>query len=80
MKTISAAEANRHFSAMLREATRGQTILITSRGKPVATLGPASEKPQIRAAAKAALLTRLSKRKASGERNWVRADVYDDEQ
>jgi antitoxin (DNA-binding transcriptional repressor) of toxin-antitoxin stability system len=39
MKTISAAEANRHFSEVLRAATQGQTILITSRGRPVATLG-----------------------------------------
>ncbi|MFC4311836.1 type II toxin-antitoxin system Phd/YefM family antitoxin [Steroidobacter flavus] len=80
MKTISAAEANRHFSEVLREATRGQTILITSRGRPVATLGPASERPQIRAAAKAALLARLGKRKVSGARNWTRADLYGDEQ
>jgi len=79
MKTISAAEANRHFSEVLREVTRGQTILITSRGRPVATLGPASDRPQVRAAAKEALLARLSKRKASGARNWVRADLYGDE-
>ena len=80
MKTISAAEANRHFSEVLREATRGQTILITSRGKPVATLGPASGRPQVRTAARNALLARLGKRKASGARRWVRADLYDDEQ
>lgn len=49
MKTISAAEANRHFSEVLREA-------------------------------KAALLARLGKRKASGARNWTRADLYGDEQ
>ncbi|MBM0106664.1 type II toxin-antitoxin system prevent-host-death family antitoxin [Steroidobacter sp. S1-65] len=79
MKTISAAEANRHFSEVLREATRGQTILITSRGKPVATLGPASGRLQVRAAARDALLARLSKRKGGGARNWERADLYDDE-
>lgn len=41
MKTISAAEANRSFSKLLRNVQSGQSITITSRGKPVARMEPA---------------------------------------
>lgn len=40
MREVSATEANRHFSKLLREAAAGETILVTSRGRPIATLGP----------------------------------------
>ena len=42
MKTISAREANRHFSILLREVSSGEVIKILSRGKPVATISLAS--------------------------------------
>ena len=77
MKTVSAAEANRHFSEVLRQAARGATILITSRGKAVATLGPATSQSRIRGTARAALLQRLGKKKPTGQRNWKRSDLYD---
>ena len=32
MKSISAAEANRRFSALLRDVAAGQTITVLSRG------------------------------------------------
>lgn len=38
---VSAADANQHFSAILREAESGETVVITRRGKPVAQLVPA---------------------------------------
>ena len=41
MKSVSAAEANRHFSSLLREVSRGVRITVTSRGKPVATISAA---------------------------------------
>jgi prevent-host-death family protein len=40
MRTVSAAEANRQFSALLREVQEGGTVTITSRGLPVALLQP----------------------------------------
>ena len=40
MQTMTAANANRHFSSLLRDARAGQTIQITSRGKPVAVVEP----------------------------------------
>jgi prevent-host-death family protein len=77
MKTVSASEANRHFSQVLRQATLGETIVITSRGKAVATLGPARQPQQDRQAAKEALFARLREQQASGKRNWTRDELYE---
>lgn len=38
--TVTATEANRRFSALLREVAAGRTVLITSRGQVVARLEP----------------------------------------
>ena len=40
MKTVSAANANRHFSKILRDVRAGETVLITSRGEPVGQIQP----------------------------------------
>ena len=76
MKTISAREANRHFSNLLREVSSGEVITILSRGKPVATISPASiDRPQ-KNAARLRLLKRLEKQNVSGSRNWARDELY----
>ncbi|MGI8841135.1 MAG: type II toxin-antitoxin system Phd/YefM family antitoxin [Caulobacteraceae bacterium] len=41
--TVPAAEANRQFSRLLRVAREGTRITITSRGEPVAELGPVAD-------------------------------------
>ena len=38
VKTVSAREANQSFSKLLGEAARGEEVIITKRGKPVAKL------------------------------------------
>ena len=40
MRTISTSEARTHFSALLDEVARGDTVVITKRGRPVARLTP----------------------------------------
>ena len=40
MKTISLSEAKAHLSSLLRRVARGEVVLILSRGRPVARLGP----------------------------------------
>ena len=78
MKSISAAEANRHFSSLLREVSRGTRITVTSRGKPVATITAADKTAgREQAAAKRALLKRLRGIPAMGARTWSRGDLYD---
>ena len=78
MKSISAAEANRHFSALLREVSRGAQITVTSRGKPVATISAADQiGRRERVAARRALLSRLRATQATGTRNWSRDELYE---
>jgi prevent-host-death family protein len=79
MKTVAAAEANRQFSAVLREVTQGASVLITSRGKPVATLEPVRPHAAVAraGAAKRRLLKRLAAVKAVGTRDWTRDGLYD---
>jgi prevent-host-death family protein len=40
MKTVSAREANQGFSELLARVERGEEVLITKRGMPVAVLTP----------------------------------------
>jgi prevent-host-death family protein len=40
MKTISAREANHRFSELLSAAERGEEVVITRHGRPVALLSP----------------------------------------
>ena len=40
MKTVSARQANHEFSELLSRAERGEEVLITKHGKPVAMLSP----------------------------------------
>jgi prevent-host-death family protein len=39
-ETVTAREANQHFSRLLREVAEGQSFVITHRGRPVARLVP----------------------------------------
>lgn len=79
MKTVTAADANRQFSALLRRVAQGEQVLITTRGKPVATLGPlVYARDSGRDAARGRLLKRLKSQPISGvARNWTRDDLYD---
>ena len=63
MKTISAADANRHFSTLLRDVATGEVITVLSRGKPVATISPAGRENSQRETAKLSLLKRLHQQK-----------------
>ena len=44
MTTVSAYEAKTHLPRLLRAAERGETVIITRHGKPVAQLGPVEDK------------------------------------
>lgn len=75
---MSASEANRSFSALLRQVAQGQSFTVHSHGRAVANLTPVREGTSCNAAARRALLARLAAQPASGEaRTWQRDDLYD---
>ena len=75
---VSAADANRNFSALLRGVRNGRTYVITSHGRPVAKIVPADEKTDRREAAKAALLKRLRTQRGVHIGRWTRDELYDE--
>jgi prevent-host-death family protein len=66
MRTVTAADANRQFSSLLREVSQGEKFTVVSRGRPVATITPAKSADAQRCASKSALIARLRKQEASG--------------
>jgi prevent-host-death family protein len=44
MTTVTAYEAKTHLPRLLRAAERGETVIITRHGKPVAQLGPIEDR------------------------------------
>jgi prevent-host-death family protein len=74
-KAISAAEANRKFSQVLREVREGHSYVVTSHGKPVARIAPAeathSEK------AKDRLLRHLRSQPIRNVGRWTREELYE---
>lgn len=77
METVTAQDANRHFSALLRKVEQGQEVVVTSRGTPVARMVPVARGQSLRQAARAALLAHLSAQAATGPRTWTRDELYD---
>jgi prevent-host-death family protein len=77
---ISAADANRGFSRLLREVGNGHSYVVTSHGRPVARITPVADDATARArtAAKRALIDQLRSRPAQGLEKWYRDDLYGD--
>lgn len=78
MKTITAANANREFSNLLREVRKGEEITILSRGTPVAKIISVNSAVLQKNAMKSLLLSRLKTQSITGSRNWTRDELYKD--
>jgi prevent-host-death family protein len=80
MKTVTAANANRQFSSLLRDVRKGKDVTILSRGKPVAKITSINSEALQKEAMKDLLLSRLKTQKITGSpRNWTRDELYSDE-
>lgn len=77
MKTITASEANRQFSKLLREVAEGEDVSIVSHGRTVAKIVSTADEIKSREMARSALMARLSRQATTGQRGWTRADLYD---
>jgi len=74
---IPAAEANRHFSRLLREVRDGRSYVVTAHGKPVARIVPCTAADAARGTARAALLQRLAAQPAIDIGRWTRDALYE---
>ena len=75
--TVSAADANRDFSKLLRDVRNGDSVVITSHGKPIAKIIPFVTRDPVRAAAKKVLLARLRSQPAIDIGPWTRDEFHD---
>lgn len=80
-ESVTAAEANRSFSRLLRGVRDGRSYVVTSHGQPVARLVPPSQNDEtnrrMRKAAKRALFERWAKQPTTDIGPWTRDELYD---
>lgn len=74
---VSASEANRSFSQILRDVRAGQPFVVTVHGKPVARIVPCTEAADGRNTARAALFERLGSQPATDIGRWSRDELYE---
>ena len=77
-ETVSAAEANREFSKLLRGVRDGNSYVVTSHGRPVAKLVPVDEGAIAREQARERLMERLRSQPVRNIGRWTRDELYDD--
>ena len=78
-KIVSAAEANRRFSQLLRAVREGDSYVVTAHGRPVAKIVPIRDEDAAREKAKEALLARLRSQPAIDAGPWTREELYEDD-
>jgi prevent-host-death family protein len=78
-EAVSAADANRRFSELLRTVKDGRSVIVTSHGKPVARIVPVTEHDPTVEGARVALLARLRSEPVVNVGRWTRDELYEDE-
>ena len=79
-EVISAAEANRKFSALLRGVREGRSYVVTSHGVPIARLSPAAGDGAALASARERLIAHLNAQKPRNIGRWTRDELYEDDE
>lgn len=76
-ETVSAAEANREFSRLLRGVREGNSYVVTSHGRPVAKLVPISKSAEEKEVAFQKLMARLRSQPVQNIGRWTREELYE---
>lgn len=77
-RIVSAADAKRKFSKLLRKVREGHSFIVISHGTAVAGILPVSENGEAWPGAHSALLERLKSQPVSDIGPWKRDDLYKD--
>ena len=77
-RAVSAADANRKFSKLLRAVREGQSFVVTSHGKAIARITPIETNGSVTRGAKRALLKRLRSEPVVEIGSWIRDELYED--
>jgi prevent-host-death family protein len=76
-EAVSAADANRRFSQLLRSVREGRSFVVTAHGRPIAKLVPVGQRDLVAGRARAALIARLRAAPATDVGRWSRDELYD---
>lgn len=77
--SVSAAQANRNFSGLLRQVREGHSVIVTSHGKPVAKIVPISQgDARTDEIARRELFKRLQNELVIDVGRWTRDELYED--
>lgn len=76
-EAVSATDANRKFSLILRRVREGHSYVVMNHGRPVARIVPAGK--QVASGARAALLSRLGSQAPINAGSWTRDELYEDD-
>jgi prevent-host-death family protein len=74
-RTITATEANRRFSEILRDVANGESFTVTSRGRSIAHIAPVELADQHKRMKRLQAYVKTLPIRHSGD--WTRADLYD---
>jgi prevent-host-death family protein len=77
-KAVSAADANRNFSKLLRSVREGHSYVVTSHGKAVAKIAPVQKSDGVARGARGALVKRLRSEPVVKVGRWSRDELYED--
>lgn len=79
-ETVSAADANRKFSSLVRGVREARaTYVVTAHGRPVAKIIPYNGSDDlVRSKARGALFERLRSQPVMDVGAWTRDELYDD--
>lgn len=78
-ESISAADANRRFSELLRGVRSGGSYTITSHGKPVARILPFEQQSRATTGARRVLFARLKSEATVDVGRWTRESLYEED-
>jgi prevent-host-death family protein len=78
-REVSAADANRRFSKLLRTVREGHSYVVTSHGEAVAKIVPLQENGGVTRGARAALIKRLWSEPLARIGRWKRDELYEDQ-
>jgi len=78
-KAVSAADANRRFSKLLRAVREGQSYVVTSHGQAVAKIVPVEKNGAVTQRARTVLWKRLRSEPVVRIGRWSRDELYRDE-
>jgi prevent-host-death family protein len=77
-RDVSAADANRKFSELLRGVREGQSYVVTAHGRPIARIVPVDKSGSVSTKARHVLLKRLRSERVVTIGRWKRDELYED--